>query len=197
MSAATRLLALAFSGLVLTVGPAGCGDDPVTLPDALTESEALALFKSITEGLELLPADDMDPGPVDITIPCPLAGQAKIVGTVTAETIADTLRQEVEAVVTPAGCKVSGDAMTFMVNGDPSMRFDMSVDVVGLEKVVIGGRLQGKVKWQLEDRSGDCAMDLPLEATVDLSDPENPRPTGGYKGSMCAHDIELGISLID
>jgi len=176
---------------------AGCGDDPVNPPGALTETEALALFKSITEGLELLPADDMEPGPVDITVPCPLAGQAKIVGAVTAESIADTLRLEVEAVVTPAGCRVSGDAMKFTVDGDPSMRFEMSVDLVGFEKAVIGGSLEGKVKWQLEDRSGDCALNLPLDATVDLSDPENPKPAGGYKGKMCGHDIELDISLID
>jgi len=29
-------------------------------------------------------------------------------------------------------------------------------------------------------------MNLPLDATVDLSDPENPRETGGYKGKRCA-----------
>ena len=183
------------SGLVLTSILAGCRD-PVDPPDALTETEALALFKSITEGLELLPDDDTEPGPVDITVPCALAGQAKIVGTVTVNAIADTLRQVVGVVVTPRGCKVSGDAMTFTVDGDPSMRVDMSVVVIGFEKIVIGGGVEGKVKWQLEDRSGDCVMNLPLDATVELSDPENPKETGGYKGKMCGHDIELDISLL-
>jgi len=176
---------------------AACGDDPVNPVDALTETEALALFKSITEGLELLPGDDMEPGSVDIEVPCPLGGQAKIVGTITVDPVADTIRQEVGAVVTPADCKLSGDAMTFTVDGDPSMRVEMLVDVIAFHTIVIGGGVEGKVKWQLEDRSGECAMDLPLDATVDLSDPENPKATGGYKGKMCGHDIELNVSLID
>ena len=108
MSARTRL---AFSTLVLTVMLAGCGDDPVDPPDALTSDEALALFKSITEGIEL-GSDGMEPGSVDTTTDCPLGGQAKIVGTVSTTTIADTLRLEMRAVVTPTACIVSGDAMT-------------------------------------------------------------------------------------
>ncbi|MDE2761537.1 MAG: hypothetical protein OXQ94_13755 [Gemmatimonadota bacterium] len=195
MSARTRQTTL--SGLVLTVMLAACGDDPVDPVDALTKTEALALFKSITEGLELLPGDDMEPGPVDIAVPCPLGGQAKIVGTITVNPVADTIRQEVEAVVTPTGCKLSGDAMTFTVDGDPSMRVEMSVDVIALQTIVMGGGVEGKVKWQLEDRSGECAMDLPLDATADLSDPTNPKATGGYKGKMCGHDIELDVTLID
>jgi len=96
---------------------------------------------------------DIDPGPVDYTVPWPLAGQAKIVGTTAAEAIADTFRLVVAVVVTPAGCKVSGDAMTIAADGDPR-RVELSVDNIGFEKIVIGSGVEGKVKWQLEDRSG-------------------------------------------
>lgn len=190
MSAKARL---ALSGLVLTVMLVGCGDDPVGPADTLTEDEALALFKSITEGIPFGPDEDTEPGTVDTTVACPHGGQAKIVGMATANSIADTARAEFEAVVTPSGCKVSVDAMTFTVDGDPSMRTEVSVDIIGFEKIIMGGGVQGEIKWQLEDRSGDCAMDLPLDATIDLSDIENPRVTGGFKGKMCGHDIELDI----
>lgn len=193
MSLRTRI---ALSGLMLTVVLAGC-EDPVDPVDPLTEAEALAMFKSITEGLELLPDDDVDPGAVDLTLDCPLGGQAKIVGTASAKQVGDTLRLELTTAVTPTGCKVSGDGLTFTVDGDPNMSFEMSVDVIGFETVVVGGGIEGKVKWQLEDRSGECSMDLTLDATVDLSDPEDPKATGGYKGKMCGHDIELNITLID
>ena len=191
MSARTRLAV--FFQLVLTVMLAGCGDDPVDPPDPITEAEALALFMSITEGLELVPDDGVDPGPVDFTHPCPLGGQAKFVGTATTKTIADTVRAEIGVVVTPAGCKVSGNAMTFTVDGDPSLRIEYSFDFIGLEKITLGGGVEGQIEWQLEDRSGDCAMDLPLDATVDLSNLDDPQTTGGFRGKMCGHDIELDI----
>ena len=187
MSARTLLV---LTGLVLTVMAAGCEDDP---PDALTETEALALFRSITEGLELVPEDDFEPGPVDTTEPCPLGGEAKFVGTVTTKTIADTVRAEIGAVVTPTGCKVSGEGMTFTVDGDPSIRIEVSLDIIAFEKIIMGGGVEGKIEWQLEDRSGDCAIDMPLDATVDLSDLDNPKATGGFKGKMCGHDIQLDI----
>ena len=183
---------LALSGLVLTVMLAGC-EDPVDPADTLTEDEALALFKSITEGIPFGPDDDMEPGPVDTTVACPHGGQAKIVGTATAKSVGDTIRAEVEAVVTPSGCQVSGDAMMFTLDGDPSMRTETSVDLIGFEKIIMGGGVEGEIKWQLEDRSGDCAIDLPLNATIDLSDIENPKATGGFKGKMCGHDIQLDI----
>ena len=142
------------------------------------------------------PDDDVDPGPVDETVDCPLGGEAKVVGTTSAEAIGDTLRLAVDAVVTPAGCQVAGDGMTFTVDGDPSLRIELNTDIIGFEQVVMAGGVKGDIKWRLDDRSGDCAIDLPLDATVDLSDLENPILTGGYKGKMCGHDVTLDISLI-
>ncbi|MCY4400314.1 MAG: hypothetical protein OXE96_13390 [Gemmatimonadetes bacterium] len=185
---------LPLSGLVLIVMLAGC-EDPVDPPDTLTEAEALALFTSLWDGIGFGPDDDVDPGPVDTTVPCPLGGEATVVGTSSADEVGDTLRLEVSAVITPAGCNVSGDGLTFTVDGDPNMRIQMTTDIIGFENIIIGGGVEGKIKWLLGDRSGDCAMDLPLAATVDLSDLENPQPNGGFQGTMCGHDIKLDISL--
>ena len=190
MSARTRL---AFSKLVLTVILAGCGDDPVDPPDPLTEAEAQALFKSITEGLEFGPDGNMETAPVDTTVACPLGGQAKIAATASTRAIADTVRVDFRSVVTPMACKVSGDGMTFTVDGNPSVSNVLSVDLVGFDKIIMRGGVEGKIEWQLEDRSGDCDMDIPLDATVDLSDLDDPKVTGGFKGKMCGHDIQLDI----
>jgi len=192
MSARTRL---AISGLVLAAVSAGC-DDPVDPSGTLTEAEALALFKSVTEGLELLelgPGEDTEPGPMDTTLACPHGGRARIAGSATGGVVGDTARIVVRAVVTPAGCEVLGDAMMFTVDGDPGLRTELAVDIIGFEKIVMGGGVEGDIRWRLEDRSGDCAIDLPLDATADLSNLDDPEVTGGFKGKMCGHDIQFDI----
>ena len=191
MSARTRLV---LPGLVLAVLLPGC-DDPVEPPDLLTEAEALALFKSLEDGIGFGPDDDVDPGPVDTTIPCALGGEAKVVGTTSVSTAGDTARVTADVVVTPAGCRVSGDGLTFTVDGDPNIRIQVITDIVGFESITIGGGAEGKVKWRLEDESGECSIYMPLEAAIDFSNPEDPKVTGGYSGRMCGHEIELGISL--
>ena len=191
MSAGTRLV---LSGLVLTVMLAGC-DDPVEPPDALTEAEALALFKSLEGGIGFGPDDDVDPGPVDMKVACAFGGEARVVGTSSISTAGDTARVAADVMVTPVGCKLSGDGLTFTVDGDPNIRILVTTDIIGFEKMIIGGGAEGKVRWQLGDQSGDCSIHMPLEATMDFSNPEDPKVTGGYSGRMCGHDIDLGISL--
>ena len=187
MSARTSLALSALAAVL-----AGC-DDPADPPATLTEAEALALFKSVTEGLGLVPGEDAASGPVDTTVACPLGGRAQIAGTAAARTVADTARMQMSAVVTPAGCKVPAGDMTFTVDGDPGIRTEWSVAIVGFEKIIMAGVVEGDIRWQLEDRSGDCAIDMPLDATADFSNPEGPGVTGGFKGKMCGHDVQLDI----
>ena len=179
----------ALSGLVLTV-LVGCGDNPVDPPDTLAEAEALALLESIMEGSGIIPDPPTEPGPWDVTVNCLLGGQTRTVGTY----VEDPARIEMEAVVTPTGCKVSGDGLTYTLDGDPSISIEMTVDIIELfEKFLMTGSWDGKVKWQEWDRSGDCAINLSFDVMVDLSDPGDPKSTGSFKGKMCGHDVELGI----
>ena len=191
MLARTRL---AFSGLVLTVMLAGC-DDPAEPPDALTEAEALALFKSLEGGIGFGPGDDVDPGPVDTKVACALGGEARVVGTTRVGTAGDTARIAADVMVTPVGCKLSGDGLTFTVDGDPNIRILVTTDIIRFENMIVGGGAEGKITWRMGDQSGDCSIHMPLEATIDFSNPEDPKVTGGYSGRMCGHDIELGVSL--
>lgn len=187
---------LALPGLVLTAMLGACEDDPVGPTDGLTPTEALSLFKSLGEipGFSTDPDEDLDPTAVDTTVACLLGGEAKVVGTRSAQVGVGTIEVVLEAVVTPTGCKVSGDGLTFTVDGDPNFRKEVRTDFIDLETIVMAGGVEGKIRWQLEDRSGDCAIDLALDATGDLSDIDNPRVTGGYEGKMCGQDIELDIS---
>lgn len=188
---------IALVGIALTlVTLAGCEDNPVDPPDPLTEAEALTLFKALAEGTGFAPDDDMGAATVDTTVACPLGGEAKVVGQGRAQPVGDTLRTALEAVITPAGCKVPGDGATFTVDGNPSFSIEVITDIIGFEKLVMGGGVEGPIKWQLEDRSGECTIDLLLNATSDLSDPAGPELTGGYAGKMCGHDIEIDVSLI-
>ena len=187
---------IALFGIALTlVSLAGLNDDPVAPPDPLTEAEALTLFMALAEGTRFDLDDDMDPGPVDMTV-CPLGGEANVVGRVQARAVGDTVRMALDEVVTPVGCKVPGDGMTFTVDGNPSFSIEVLTDIIGFEKLAMGGGVEGAIKWQLEDRSGDCAIDLLLNATADLSDPAGPNLTGDYTGKLCGHDVEIDVSLL-
>lgn len=186
---------IALSGIALIVMLAGCRGDPANPPGALTKAEALILLRGIAQ----FPLSWSSVASVDTAIACPLGGEAKLVGTSSGTTVGDTVRRASDHVVTPSGCKLD-DGIAFTVDGDPSFRQETNTDYIytegnSLMRVVRSGGMEGLVKWQVEDRNGDCAINLPLNATWDRSDPDNPRWTGGYKGKMCGHDIDLGLIL--
>lgn len=187
-------LRITFSGFGLIVLLAGC-QDPVDPPDTLTEAEALALFKALEDAIGFGPYSDSDPGPVDTMWPCTRGGWARVVGTSSGDEIGDTVRLVVSVVVTPLSCTVSGDRLTFTVDGDPTFRIQVTQDIIGFANRTMGGRVEGKIKWQLGDRWGRCAIDTRVDATIDFSDLENPRPSGGFQGKMCDQDIKLDLSL--
>ena len=191
MSARTRLT---LPGLVFTVMLAGC-EDP---PDTLTRTDAVALLMAtrhmvfdVSERVaEFVPV-------VDTAVTCTGGGQAKVVGTATSDIIEDTVRIEEVAVITPTGCRVGVWYTSFTVDGAPGIRREVSVEIVGHQVTIIGGRAEGTVNWQQGDRSGECAMNLVLDATVLPPPGDSGLPAGSIKGNMCGHQIELPHSVID
>jgi len=160
----------------------GC-DDPVVDPlEVPTETEALALFTSLEKVFVPDLPRHVDAGPVDTTVRCPLGGNARVAGT--------RSNGAADLVVTATGCKVSGDGLTFTVNGGP-MRIEVATYVPVMEVIRFEGGVAGRIKWQLGDRSGDCTIDMSLDAEVYFPIPEDP--VGGYKGRMCGHATELGF----
>lgn len=51
--------------------------------------------------------------------------------------------------------------------------------------------LLGVVDWTLDDRSGNCFVDLKLDAVPDLA---NKTLTGVYRGRACNYWVELDVA---
>lgn len=187
---AARLL---MSAIALTLAATACGDDTVEPEDGLTEEEAKALFASVST-----PQFDSTIIPIhfsedSIVLPCPGGGQSKVVGDlipVPDTTIKDTLRFVVDIVVTPRGCKLTGNEMQFTVDGDPNFHQVLDQKLFNLVEITLEGSFSGGLKWELEGRSGSCKIDLTLTSEQDLN-PDAPKLTEIYSGDLCGHDVRI------
>ena len=187
MSMARKLM----SAVALTLVLGACENDMVEPEDELTEEEAVALLKGVGALLADTTLVPIHASPDSIVVECPLGGRAKLVGGFTEEQ-GDTARLGADFLITPTGCVVAADGMQFTVDPDPSLRYQLVIEIIAATfEFNISGIITGGVAWQLDDRSGNCAMDLTLEAVPDLSDPNAPGLTGVYKGSLCSHDVEI------
>ena len=189
MSMARKLM----SAVALTLVLGACENDMVDPEDELTEEEAVALLKGAAGLLADTTIVPIHQSPDSIVVECPLGGRAKLAGAPIEEQEGDTARLGADFLITPTGCVVSGDGMQFSLSSDTGLRYQLLVEIVGFfEEFNISGTIAtGGLSWELDDRSGNCTMDLTLEAVPDLSDPNAPGLTGVYKGSLCSHDVEI------
>lgn len=179
--------------LALALVAAACGSDEA---DVLTQAEAEALFTR----LHHVALRDTTP-PIHISedslvVACPQGGRAKIVaGPWTGIWVADTFRTALDAEVTPDGCQLQSGALSFTAGGDPSFRYQETLDIIGTPTptgAAATGSLKGGITWQAGDgRSGACAIDLALSAVPDLSNPDQPKLNGVLKGRLCDYDVEI------
>lgn len=169
---------------------AACGDDPVKPGDELTAEEAEALLRGTMAVLwdesALIQASEDS-----VTFRCPHGGQVRGLGKQPDEEFSgDTVRLVVDYRFAPSGCGVTGGGTPFTVDGDPSFRYQLALEHVGSTgEYDIAGGFSGGVTWQLEDRSGDCAMDLTLMAGV-----VGQMLTGSSQGTLCGHEVELDVA---
>ena len=192
MKAATGLI----SGVALALVLVACGDDTVEPEATLSEEEAVALFKSMNT-VQL----DSETEPIhfsvdSIVLPCPGGGQAKLVGEFVSDTtlLPDTLRWVSDYVITPRGCKATGNGMQFTVDGDPSFHDKRDIRIVIADLVAEAtGSIVGGLKWELEDRSGTCEVDVTLSTEVDASDPDVPVLNHVYTGTVCEYGTRVVI----
>lgn len=183
------------SGIALALAAAACGDDTVEPEDVLTEEEAVALFKSMktmqtdnTLGI-LFQSED------STVVQCPRGGRAKLVFEFVTDSTAapDTVLWGLNLDVAPRGCKLVGNGMEFTVDGDPSVRDESRILFIDAFPVDHTGSLKGGVKWELEDRSGSCAIDMTLaEIKAHESDPN--KLVEVHRGELCGYRSEVEIS---
>ena len=181
----TRRLMFAVS---LPLAMTACGDDPVVPEDQLTEEEAEALLRGTmttlwTESAVTHVSED------SVVVRCQQGGRITGAGELPDEDISgDTVRLAIDYRFTPSGCVVTGAGKEFTLNGNPSFRYRLFLESIGStrENTITGG-FSGGVKWQMGDRSGNCAMDLTL------TDPEvaDGMIRGSYDGKLCGHEVEL------
>ncbi len=187
MSLARKLM----SGLALPLVLAACENDMMEPETDLTMEEAVALLKGAGGLLADTTLEPIHLSEDSLVVRCPLGGQAKLVGTLTEEQ-GDTSRLGADFLITPTGCVLAADGLEFTVDPGPALRYQLLIEIIAATfEFNVSGMITGGVDWQLDDRSGNCVMNLTLEAVPDLSDPQNPGLTGVYKGMLCDHEVEI------
>ena len=173
-------------GLILAVG--AC-EDEMEPDNELSVEESVAMVKGVGALLADTTIVPIHVSEDSIVVACPQGGRAKMVGAFQEEQLGDTARLGADFLITPTGCVATGDAMEFTLGGDPAVRYMLLVEIIGFfEEFNISGTITGGLSWELEDRSGDCAIALTLEAVPDLA---TQTLVGAYKGDLCGHDVEI------
>ncbi|MDE2875711.1 MAG: hypothetical protein OXU69_07175 [Gemmatimonadota bacterium] len=174
-------------GLGLVIAVAACEDE--TEPgNELTVEESIALVKGVGALLADTTIIPIHVSEDSIVVACPAGGRAKLVGAVIEEP-GDTAVLGLDYLITPTGCVVTGDALEFTLGGDPALRYQLRVEIVGLlEHFDVSGMITGGLSWQLEDRSGGCEIALTLAAVPDLA---TQTLVGTYSGTLCGHEVEI------
>ena len=192
MSLARKLV----PGVALALFLAACEDDPVGPDNALSEEESVALLKGAGIALaQVLEDSTLIVGVSEngLVARCPLGGQAELVGAFIEEP-GDTARLGVDFLITPNECVIAADEIQFTVDPGPALRYQLLVEIIAATfEFNISGMITGGVDWTLDDRSGNCAMNLTLEAVPDLV---NETLIGVYRGTLCGHEVEIDATTL-
>ena len=183
---------------------AACAEDPIAPhyqppdepPQALTQDEAVALFRGITRLSLNDEANPIHPG--SVMVQCPHGGQVEVIETVEEfQAAGDAEGADVSLTIVPTACRMSNQGYAFLVDGDPSLRSDLHIETgtPGFSEVVrIQGSIIGALIWKLNLRSGSCRIDGMVEAAASVvPDPDNSA-TGFFHGSVCGHDVKIDMS---
>ncbi len=190
---AARLL---MSAIALTLAATACGEDKVEPEVGITEEEAIALFDS-RESMASLLGDStklISNSENGAVYRCPQGGQVTMVVTeFSMDTVAaDTTRIVFGAQTTPSGCKTTAGDREFTLDGDPSVSERATIYQVQFVLDRVEGSSKGGLKWALEDRSGNCEIDLTLTAEiVDGDGPSDPKVANTYQGLLCGHQVKF------
>ena len=191
MSNTRTILAAA---IALVVAATACSDTTEP-PEMLTEQEA----RDLLDGYRTLLLED-DPNVISetaggILVECPLGGRAEVTGSGDEVFVGDTARLQLNVSINPMSCRVAANGNEFTITGDPNIREEISVEIVGFfDRFDVSGTTAGGVAWEMGDRSGTCEVDLELQAEPDLTDPENPGVSGTLNGMLCGHEVSIDVA---
>ena len=184
---------------VLAAGAIACSDDSTEPEDALTEEEAIGLLNSYRGLLATENPEFIEETPTGGIIGCPLGGTAELnlLGGGDEEFAGDTVRVTLDVLINPMNCRVASADDEYVVTGDPSIREQFRMEVVGLlESFEVSGASVGALAWEHGDRSGTCEINLALTAEPILTDPENPGVNGTLTGMLCGHEVSIDTAQL-
>ena len=192
-----------------TLALAGCRDDSAGPDeDQMTQDEANALAQALyggellTFGQDMSAVQDVPPGvtlPVESTLPCQGGGHATFSGQVSAfvTPAEESLGMRLSGVLIPTACVVSGDGVTFTLDGMPSIEQEGSITIaLSTFTTTLDFAASGSVNWTSGTRAGNCGVDTSINGVIELSlDPSAPPPTATVTGSLCGRTIDRTITL--
>ena len=174
------------TALLTAVVVVGCDDSTTEPAEPLSMEETEALYL----GMQELATDTM-PEVISVTpdggvFACPLGGQVAGTFEFTESMATDTARLITSVTLDPEGCVLSSEGNEFTLDGNPDVRTEVNVAIVGSTfEFIVDGTMTGGLDWMLEDRSGTCMIDLTLGL-----DPTQPA-TATVSGTMCDHEVEF------
>ncbi len=191
-----RIRRILFAASVLAL-PSACREAATEPEDALTDHEAEALFRGIAELVSDTTLAATEVSDNAVVVSCPLGGDTRFVGTGSEGQTGDTLQVTLDVDIVPNACRFAHDKVEITL-ASGSLRYHLEVAIVGFfEDVTVEGTVVGTVGWAVEDRSGDCVIDLKLDVELDLSDPDlTQQPQGVFRGMMCGKDVEYDDVVI-
>lgn len=176
---------------IAIVALTGCGDTPAEIVEPLTQEEAVALLS----GFLPLSKINWDESQDSMVFSCPLGGTITFRETDRDRTSADTLWLGQIRHMRPAACSYSADGLDFEIYGDPSFDQELTARIIGVfQEFHVVGDMDGTLRWRLDDRDGQCEMNVRLEFDVGNKAPGDPM-VGTFKGEMCDHQVEVDMNL--
>ena len=130
----------------------------------------------------------------DVTYLCPEGGTVRIDATTLESSSGLRVTAETSGTFIPQVCMSSG----FVLTGNPSIVFSLIYNVTPTTEGLnfdMGGKFNGTLDWDYDDRSGTCrwALDLDLEGIV-TSDLDSAEIY--LRGQACDNDVDINISDI-
>jgi hypothetical protein len=196
--------------LMTAVTLAACGESTGVTGDELSEDEAAQLATAVL-ATAVTSATDTPDGPVAVDGPqaapiaisydtefvaeCELGGSVAVEASLDIEGDTEVEGGRIEFSMTQVhdGCVVGSESgMVFTLDGAPEISGTVVVEADGLGSIAVAGRLEGRVEWETEGRSGACPMVLEFAGAA-----SETSETGEFAvaGSICGVAIEYAASI--
>ena len=187
-----KLNSVSLSTLLLTVTLGACRDSTTEPAEPLNMEEAEALYLGVSAMLADTTPQIISTTPHGGIFACPLGGQAAVMLEANEVMAGDTSSLITNTTVNPERCVLTSESYEFTLDGNPHVQLALTISIITTTfEFMIDGSMTGGLDWELDDRSGTCALDLVFDAELDLSGTEPTPNNGTFAGTMCGLEVEF------